>query len=113
MENRNRKMALVLLTGAAVGAVIGAGMGVLFAPRKGSKTRRIIRHSAVGTKHDVSNWLKHAKDELTKTAHEKKEAFAKKLDETVSSMSYKAEDIITSLEAKLEDLKKKNAQLQK
>jgi gas vesicle protein len=113
MENRNGKMAMTLLTGAAIGTVIGVGVGMLFAPNKGSKTRRKIRHSVEDTTHDVSNWLKHSKDELAKTAHDNKEAFEKKLEAVLSTMSYKAEDIITTLEHKLEDIKKKNAQLQK
>jgi gas vesicle protein len=107
MENNNENLFMSFLTGAA----IGIGLGILFAPYKGSETREKIKHTVVDTTHDISDRLKHAKDELTKTAREKKEAFDKKLDETVSSMSYKAEDIITSLEAKLEDLKKKNAHL--
>ncbi|WP_299111284.1 YtxH domain-containing protein [uncultured Winogradskyella sp.] len=109
MENNNGNLFISFLTGAA----IGAGLGILFAPFKGSETREKIKHTVADTTHDISDRLKQAKDELTKTAHEKKEAFDKKLDETVSNMSYKAEDLITSLEAKLEDLKKKNAQLHK
>ena len=109
MENNNGNIFMSFIAGVA----IGTGLGVLFAPYKGSETRGKIKHTVADTTHDISDRLKHAKDELTKTAHEKKEAFDKKLDETVSSMSYKAEDIITSLEAKLEDLKKKNAQLHK
>ena len=98
MENRNGKMVMTLLTGAAIGTAIGVGVGILFAPRKGRKTRRKIKHS---------------KDELAKTAHDNKEAFEEKLEDVLSTMSYKAEDIITALEHKLEDIKKKNAQLQK
>lgn len=109
MEHNNGNLFMSFLTGAAV----GAGLGILFAPYKGSETREKIKHTVADTTHDISDRLKHAKEELTKTAHEKKEAFDKKLDEAVSSMSYKAEDIVNALEAKLEDLKKKNAQLQK
>ena len=110
MENNNSGNVLMsFITGIA----IGAGLGILFAPYKGSETRDKLKHTVADTTHDISDRLKHAKDELTKTAHEKKEAFDKKLDEAVSNMSYKAEDIITALEAKLEELKKKNAQLHK
>lgn len=113
MENRNGKIVLALVTGAVIGTAIGAGMGILFAPRKGSKTRRRIRHSVVGTSYDVSKWIKRSKDELTKTARDKKKEFDKKLGDALSTMSHKAEDVITALEDKLEDIKKKNAQLQK
>lgn len=109
MGNRKGKMVVTLLTGVAIGTAIGAGMGILFAPRKGSKTRRRIRHSVEGTTNDVTKWLKHSKDELTKTAQENKKAFDKKLEGALSTMSSKAEDVISSMEEKLEDIKKKNA----
>jgi gas vesicle protein len=109
MENNNGNMFMSLITGAA----IGIGLGILFAPNKGSETREKIKHTVTDTTHDLSDRLEHAKDELAKTAHENKEAFDKKLEDALSSMSYKAEDVINALEGKLEDLKKKNAQLHK
>ena len=108
-NNDTGKMLVAILAGAA----IGAGFGILYAPNKGSKTRGKIKHAVADTTEDISDWLKHAKDELTQTAHDKKEAFDRKLEDTVSNMSHKAENIITSMENKLEDLKKKNAHLQK
>lgn len=113
MKNSNGKMIMSLLTGAVIGTAIGAGIGILFAPRKGSKTRGRLRHSAVGTAYDASRWIKHSKDELSKTAHDKREAFEEKLQVALSTMSHKAEDVIASLEEKLEEIKKKNAEHQK
>lgn len=75
MENRNGKMVLTLLTGTLIGTAIGLGVGLLFAPRKGKKTRRRLRHSVVGTAYDVSKWVKQSKDDLIKTAHDKTDAF--------------------------------------
>ncbi len=109
MTNVNGNIILALLTGAA----IGAGIGILYAPDKGNKTRENIKHKLKDTGHDLVERLSHAKDELTKTAHEKKDAFDRKLDETLSTMSYKADEIILTLERKLEELRKKNAQFQK
>ena len=109
MKNNNGQILIALLTGAA----IGAGFGILYAPNKGSDTRKKIKKTAVDTTQDVSDWVKHAKNELAQSAHEKKEMFDKKLENALSVMSYKAEDILNALENKLEDLKKKNAQLQK
>lgn len=109
MRNGNGKTVLTLLVGAAIGTAVGAGIGILFAPHKGKKTRRRIRHSVEVTTRDVSKWLKNSKDELAETAHENKEAFNKKLEDSISTMSHKAKNIITDLEDKLEDVKKKNA----
>lgn len=108
MENSNGKTILAILTGVAIGTAIGAGIGILYAPRKGKKTRRRIRHTVVGTAYDASNWIKHSKDNLTKAVHDKKNSF-QKLEDTVSTMSHKAEHINTTMEDKLEDIKKKNA----
>lgn len=109
MRNYNENMLLALLTGAA----IGDGIGILYAPDKGSETRGKITHKVQDIGHDLSERISNAKDELTKTAHEKKDAFDRKLDEAISTMSYKADEIIMSLERKLEELKKKNAEFQK
>ena len=65
------------------------------------------------TKSDIQERIHHAKEELTKTVDEKKEAFEEKLEKTISNMSLKADDIIKALEHKVETLKKKNAELQK
>ncbi len=102
-------MLLALLTGAA----LGAGVGILYAPEKGSKTRKKIKKRAMETKEEIASRVSHATDELTKTADKKKADFERKLDESISNMSYKADDIIATLERKLAELRKKNAQLQK
>lgn len=108
-NNDTGNMLLALLTGAA----IGAGIGILYAPDEGKKTRKKIKRTVEDTSHDLAERIAHAKDELTKTASEKKQVFEEKLEDIISNMSYKADDIILGLEHKLEELKKKNAQLQK
>tara|TARA_R110002049_G_scaffold55337_3_gene153596 strand:- start:472 stop:804 length:333 start_codon:yes stop_codon:yes gene_type:complete len=109
MKNNNSNVLLALLAG----FTIGGGLGILFAPDKGKKTRKKIKDKALATKSDIQEHIHHAKDELTKTVDEKKEAFEEKLENAISNMSLKADDIINALEHKLETLKKKNAQLQK
>ncbi|MCM4167863.1 hypothetical protein KCTC52924_01322 [Arenibacter antarcticus] len=109
MTNDNGNTLLALLTGAA----IGAGIGILYAPDKGVKTRKRIKKKAIQTSDDLTSRISHATEELTKTAEAKKVDFEHKLEETLSNMSYKADDIISALEKKLSDLKNKNAQLQK
>ena len=106
-DNGNTFLALL------VGAAIGAGVGILYAPEKGVKTRRMIKDKAKQTSEDIAHRISHAKDELTKTFESKKVDFEQQLDDTISAMSYKADDIISTLEKKLSDLKSKNAQMQK
>ncbi len=109
MGNSNGKMLISLLTGVA----IGTGLGILFAPNKGSDTRKKIKKTATDSTQDVSDWLKHAKKELVNTAHDQKESFDKRIEDAVSNMSHKVENILNGMEHKLEEIKKKNAHLQR
>jgi len=116
MSDNSIKVLLALISGAA----IGAGIGILYAPDEGNKTRKKIKDKALEIKdkaletgHDLTERISHAKDELTKVADERKEVFEQKLEDTISTMSYKADEIIVQLERKLEEIRKKNAQLQK
>ena len=68
MTNDNGNTFLALL----VGATIGAGIGVLYAPHKGVKTRRMIKEKARHASDDIASRISHAKDELTKTFESKK-----------------------------------------
>jgi gas vesicle protein len=106
-NNSNSALALLL------GAVIGAGVGILFAPEKGSKTREKIKDGFDDVKED----LKHKFEDVT---HQLKDKFAiskqdaeKTFEELVSNMSHKTEDVISFLEKKLADLKEQNGKLQK
>lgn len=109
MKTNSGTVLLALLSGAA----LGAGMGILYAPDKGSNTRKKIKRKVEETSQDLADRISHAKEELTRSALEKREEFEHRLEDTLSTMSYKADDIIAGLEHKLEDLRKKNAQLQK
>lgn len=100
---------LALLTGAA----IGAGVGILYAPEKGSKTRKKIKKKALETQEELSTRISNAAEELSRTAETKKETFERQLEDAISNMSYKADDIIVGLERKLTELREKNAQFQK
>ena len=96
-----------------VGAAIGAGAGILYAPDEGGKTRKRIKDKAREASDELIGEVSRVKEELSLTAQKQKEDFDKKLEDTISKMSYQADDIIASLEAKLEELRKKNAQFQK
>ena len=108
-NNSSGNVLLALLTG----AVIGAGVGILYAPDEGKKTRKKLKRKAREAKDEINTRLSSAKEQLAETAEAKKADFERKLDDTISNMSYKADDIITTLEAKLEDLRQKNAKFQK
>ena len=109
MSNNTGNTIVALVTG----ALVGAGIGILFAPDKGSKTREKIKDGY----DDAKDNLKHKFEDIT---HQLKNKFAGSkhdLEETyedlVSSMSHKTEDVISFLETKLADLKEQNAKLQK
>jgi len=89
---------LALLAGAA----IGLGLGILFAPDKGTKTREKIKDGLDDLKDETKEKFSKTKEELKDT-----------VEELLSNSSYKAEEAITFLEEKLAELKKQNAKLQK
>lgn len=57
MKNGKLGMLLALLAG----ATIGAGLGILYAPRKGRKTRKKIKNSFKDSKTSVSGLIQDAK----------------------------------------------------
>jgi gas vesicle protein len=109
MSTNNGNGILALLAGAA----IGVGLGILFAPDKGSKTREKIKDGFDDLKEEVKSKLNSVEDETKEKFSSTKEDLKETVENLLSSSSYKAEEAITFLEEKLAELKKHNAKLQK
>jgi gas vesicle protein len=113
MSTTNGKTVLALIAGAAIGAAIG----ILMAPDKGSNTREKIKGDFKDGLDDLKNKAKSKWDALDDDTKEKisntKDMLKDKVEDLLSSSSYKAEEAITFLEEKLAELKKQNAKLQK
>ena len=109
MSSNNGKSMLALLLGAA----IGVGIGILFAPDKGSKTRGKVKNGIDDLKNQTKSKLNFLDDETKEKILNAKDDLKEKVESFLSDTSYKAEEAITFLEEKLAELKKQNSKLQK
>ncbi|WP_318641800.1 YtxH domain-containing protein [Flavobacterium ardleyense] len=99
MSSSKTGVALALLAGVA----IGAGIGILMAPEKGSKTRKKIKGGYCDATDDLKNKYKDLKKKVSKVDVEGK------YEELVDNLSHKSEDVVSFLETKLASLKKQVA----
>ncbi len=109
MSSKNGNSILAILAGAA----IGVGLGILFAPDKGEKTREKLKDGFDDLKDQAKSKYNSLEDETKEQFSKTKDSLKETVDELLSSSSYKAEEAITFLEEKLAELKKQNAKLQK
>lgn len=105
MSNNTGTTLLALLTGAA----IGAGIGILFAPDKGSNTRTKIKDGFDAKKDELKGKFDDLsvkmKDRFSKSKMDLESSF----DQLVANVDEKAGDVIATLERKLQDLKSANS----
>ncbi|MEC4048170.1 YtxH domain-containing protein [Flavobacterium sp. SUN046] len=109
MSSKNGNSILALLAGAA----IGVGLGILFAPDKGSKTREKIKDNLDDLKEEAKSKINSIEEGAKEKFSKSKEELKDTVEELLSNSSYKAEEAISFLEEKLAELKKQNAKFQK
>jgi gas vesicle protein len=109
MSSKTSNSVIALLAGAA----IGVGLGILFAPDKGSKTREKMKEGFDDLKNQANSKWNSLEEETKEKFSKTKDDLIETVEDLLSNSSYKAEEAITFLEEKLAELKKQNAKLQK
>lgn len=79
-----------------VGALTGAALGILFAPAKGSRTRRNIANGARDLTEDLKDRMTSEAASLRKKAQDLEEMARDKVDEVFESVKNKAEQATKS-----------------
>ncbi|WP_296316653.1 YtxH domain-containing protein [Winogradskyella sp. UBA3174] len=95
-----------------LGLIIGAGVGVLLAPEKGSRTRDNLKKEGKDIKDQLVTDFAEVKDDVSKATKSAKEKLKVELKDIASKTSYKTEQAITFIEKQLAILKEKNKTLQ-
>lgn len=109
MSNNSNSSIFALIAGVAIGATLG----ILFAPDKGSKTREKIIDGFDDLKDMAKSKFETLEDETKDMFSQKKQNLKDTVEDLISNSSHKAEEAISFLEEKLADLKKLNTKLHK
>jgi gas vesicle protein len=108
MSNNSNTIAAII-----AGAAVGAAIGILFAPDKGSKTRAKIKEGIDDAKHNLQDSFQASSEVLREKFTGATQNLDGTLNDLLSNVSHKTEEVITFLESKLADLKAQNAKLQR
>lgn len=101
MSNNLGSTAMAVLAG----VVVGAGLGMLFAPEEGKKVRNKIKKGFDQSKDELTDKIDELKKQVKNVVERKKNDFESGFEELVSSTGKKSEDVIEALEKKLAHLK--------
>ena len=97
---------LALLAGVA----IGAGLGILFAPDSGRKTRQKIKQGVNEYSDELQQQLQELNRKVRSAVSEKNEQLHDSVDDLLAEAEDGSEILIAKLEARLEQLKNRLAQ---
>jgi gas vesicle protein len=95
-----------MLIAVLAGAVVGAGIGILLAPDKGSVTRQKLKDGMDKSKDDLMEKYHELAQLLHRKAENAGENISEFLDNAISSGLHEKDELISLLEEKLELLKK-------
>jgi len=99
----------ITVLGVITGVAIGAGVGILFAPDKGSKTREKIKLGYDDVKNDLHQKFDETANNLKEKIMHKKYDLEDSYEVLLSNLENRKEDIAGFLENKLAELKKSRA----
>ncbi len=105
MSNNTGNTLLALLTG----AVIGAGIGILFAPEKGSKTREKLKDGFDEQTNELKDKFDALSEKVKSNFGKSKLDLEATFDDLIANVDDKTQDVILALEKKLQELKKSAA----
>lgn len=109
MSENSTNSFLALLAGVA----IGAGLGILFAPESGKKTREKLKAGVDEYSDELKAHLQELKSKVQTSASNVSENLADRIDDIKSEVGEDTEIAIAKLEARLAQLKEKLSQTPK